>query len=280
MFSNILKQAENAVQQVQQQVNQVVGGKSRAGPTDASGRPISQAQFIEQTQSVLKGDVVLFSGCKDEQTSADVSNVASFGLPRVSPQEAAGGACTNSLLSVMKDHRDITYSDLLIKMQSMLKTKGYQQVPQLSTSRHVNDLRTKQFSVVNPQSNGRTRAVLIGINYTGQKGELNGCVNDVKMMKNFITQRGFNDAPSHMRILTDDPQFAHAPPTARNIIEALEWLVQGAAAGDSLFVHYSGHGSQLPDDNGDEADGYDETLVPVDSRHYCTWITKHRPWVR
>lgn len=35
-------------------------------------------------------------------------------------------------------------------------------------------------------------------------------------------------------------------------------------AGDAVFTHYSGHGGKLRDDDGDEKDGYDETLVPVD----------------
>lgn len=45
---------------------------------------------------------------------------------------------------------------------------------------------------------------------------------------------------------------------------ALCWLVQGCQAGDSLVFHYSGHGSQQRNDTGDEIDGYDETLCPVD----------------
>ena len=36
------------------------------------------------------------------------------------------------------------------------------------------------------------------------------------------------------------------------------------AAGDAVFTHYSGHGGKLRDQDGDEADGYDETLVPLD----------------
>eukprot|EP00961_Rhodomonas_salina_P243011 3283520-Rhodomonas_salina.1 len=42
------------------------------------------------------------------------------------------------------------------------------------------------------------------------------------------------------------------------------WLVSDARAGDNLFMHYSGHGGSMPDDNGDEEDGMDETMVPVD----------------
>lgn len=53
-------------------------------------------------------------------------------------------------------------------------------------------------------------------------------------------------------------------PTYSGIQRAFQWLVSGAARGDSLFFHYSGHGGSVPDDDGDEEDGMDETLVPVD----------------
>lgn len=45
---------------------------------------------------------------------------------------------------------------------------------------------------------------------------------------------------------------------------ALFWLVQGSQPGDSLIFHYSGHGSRQRNYNGDEVDGYDETLCPLD----------------
>lgn len=44
----------------------------------------------------------------------------------------------------------------------------------------------------------------------------------------------------------------------------MQWLVRGASANDSLFFHYSGHGGQTEDLDGDEADGYDEVIYPVD----------------
>lgn len=53
-------------------------------------------------------------------------------------------------------------------------------------------------------------------------------------------------------------------PTKRNIRNALRWLVHGCQSGDSLVFHYSGHGSQVRDRDGDEVDGYDESLLPVD----------------
>ena len=44
----------------------------------------------------------------------------------------------------------------------------------------------------------------------------------------------------------------------------MNWLVRGAQPNDSLFFHYSGHGSQQQDSDGDEVDGTDETICPVD----------------
>ena len=36
-------------------------------------------------------------------------------------------------------------------------------------------------------------------------------------------------------------------------------------AGDRLFFHFSGHGSTIPDDDGDEVSGLDQCLVPLDA---------------
>ena len=40
--------------------------------------------------------------------------------------------------------------------------------------------------------------------------------------------------------------------------------MRGGRRGDVLLVHYSGHGSNVPDNDGDEADGRDEILCPTD----------------
>ena len=37
------------------------------------------------------------------------------------------------------------------------------------------------------QGGGKTKSLLIGINYVGQQGQLAGCHNDVDMMKKYIT---------------------------------------------------------------------------------------------
>ena len=219
-------------------------------------------EYKERAISTIPARVRMFSGCKDTQTSADVQDVTSFGLPPVSEADKAGGACTNGILSTLEHTPDITFGDLLVKMRETLKERNYTQIPQLSTSNSVK-LRDEKFSVWAPEKTGNHRAVLVGINYTGQaQGVLNGCVNDVKMMRDYIKSTGYTDG--NIRVLADDLDLTNTAPTGSEIVKALAWLVKGAKKGDSLFFHYSGHGSQQKDDTGDEADGMDETLVPLD----------------
>ena len=53
--------------------------------------------------------------------------------------------------------------------------------------------------------------------------------------------------------------------TRKAIIKRLEWLVKDAKAGDRLLFHFSGHGSQIRDRDGDELrDQLDEILCPHD----------------
>lgn len=67
-----------------------------------------------------------------------------------------------------------------------------------------------------------------------------------------------------MRILVDDGRDPYLQPTKDNIIASMQWLVSGVQPGDSLFFHYSGHGGQVVDVDGDEGDGFDETILPLD----------------
>lgn len=50
--------------------------------------------------------------------------------------------------------------------------------------------------------------------------------------------------------------------TKNNILNALDWLASVSDTGDTIFFYFNGHGTQFPDDNGDEADEYDEVICP------------------
>lgn len=115
-----------------------------------------------------------------------------------------------------------------------------------------------------PLGKKRKRALLIGINYLKTDGELQGCWNDVKRMQEALLGLGWTAAPDSMLVLTDEPGSKMPQPTRANMLAAMRWLVAGAAAGDALFFHFSGHGGQQVDTHGDEEDGYDETVCPLD----------------
>ncbi|KAL9298184.1 hypothetical protein ACSQ67_024080 [Phaseolus vulgaris] len=107
------------------------------------------------------------------------------------------------------------------------------------------------------------KAVLIGINYPGTKAELKGCINDVWRMHRCLVDRyGFSE--DNITVLIDTDK-SYREPTGKNIRSALTSLVRSAEDGDVLFVHYSGHGTRLPAETGEDDDtGYDECIVPSD----------------
>jgi len=107
------------------------------------------------------------------------------------------------------------------------------------------------------------KAVLIGCNYPGTKAELKGCINDVwRMHKSLIHKYGFSDKDITVLIDTDH---SYTQPTGKNIRSAMSRLVRSAQPDDVFFVHYSGHGTRLPAETGEDDDtGYDECIVPTD----------------
>lgn len=78
---------------------------------------------------------------------------------------------------------------------------------------------------------------------------------DIPLITNALKQQGFSD----IKIIQD------AEATKEGIIKAITDLTTRAQKGDVVVFHYSGHGQQIADDNGDEMDGYDESLVPFDA---------------
>jgi hypothetical protein len=89
------------------------------------------------------------------------------------------------------------------------------------------------------QCTGHRKALLIGINYFNQRGQLRGCINDVRNMSAYLVEN-FGYKRQDMVILTDDQQNPMSQPTKQNILRAMHWLVKDARPNDSLFFHYSG----------------------------------------
>jgi hypothetical protein len=103
------------------------------------------------------------------------------------------------------------------------------------------------------------RALLIGIDYINTPIRLFGCINDINTIRQHIITK-CNYSPINIRTMTD----TGFKPTKNNIINAIDWFVSNLQPGDTLFFHYSGHGTSIIDRNNDEIDGRDEGIVPLD----------------
>jgi len=101
-------------------------------------------------------------------------------------------------------------------------------------------------------------ALLIGINYTGTVNELYGCINDVNNIYAFL-QSSLNY--TLFITMTDNTKIK---PTKANILSAFNLLIQTVKPGDEVWVHYSGHGYLLRDNNRDEESGFDSCICPID----------------
>lgn len=89
--------------------------------------------------------------------------------------------------------------------------------------------------------------------YQGWNGELKACEFDAKDMTKIAAANKF----SSNQLLT-------ANATSNNMIKAMRDASRKLKTGDIFFLTYSGHGGQVPDTNGDEIDGKDETWVLYD----------------
>jgi hypothetical protein len=97
-------------------------------------------------------------------------------------------------------------------------------------------------------------ALCIGINdYPGTQNDLSGCVNDANDWAKALRDRGFSVT-----------QLLDKKATGQNIREAIKSVIARAKSGDVVAIQYSGHGSFVPDTNGDEPDGNDECICPYD----------------
>ena len=107
----------------------------------------------------------------------------------------------------------------------------------------------------------RSKAVLFGINYLrcDNNVRLKGCINDSRNMGSFLESKGYN-----VEIVTD--LVSDDGVTRDGIMSKLKSLVLESKREkyDKVWIHFSGHGCRLRDTSGDEIDGYDECLLPVD----------------
>jgi hypothetical protein len=111
-------------------------------------------------------------------------------------------------------------------------------------------------TIVMPPRSGSRRALCIGIDRYPVR-PLAGCVADARLWAKTLGVLGFD-----CTLMLDEEA------TYSSILAALEQLVKSSQRGDSIVWQYAGHGTQVPDVNGDEAGGdspgQDEAICPID----------------
>lgn len=96
-------------------------------------------------------------------------------------------------------------------------------------------------------------AFCVGVNYAGTSHALKGCLNDVDDWSKLLLGNGFT-----VTALKEEAA------TREGILGGLKALIDNLSPGDVGFFTFSGHGTWVPDVDGDEPDGRDEALVPFD----------------
>jgi len=103
-------------------------------------------------------------------------------------------------------------------------------------------------------------ALVIGIgDYPDESGwrKINGD-QDIEIVCAFLQENGFSK--SEINILKN------AEATKENIVQQFQQISKNAKTGDRIYIHFSGHGQQITDTNGDEDDGWDEAWIPYDAK--------------
>lgn len=103
------------------------------------------------------------------------------------------------------------------------------------------------------------RALIVGISEYQRTNEnswenIHGA-NDADLITPILKKQGF----STVKICNKDA-------TAKRIRKELENLAASCKRGDIVYIHFSCHGQPVEDLDGDEDDGWDEALVPVDAQ--------------
>ena len=107
------------------------------------------------------------------------------------------------------------------------------------------------------------KALIVGVgNYQLPSANLKGIDLDVKMASDMALYMGI--APENIHVVMDENA------TLGRVKEQMIWLSQDVGAKDRVFFYFSGHGTQVPDKNGDEEDGLDEAMVlhDIDGKSY------------
>lgn len=108
-----------------------------------------------------------------------------------------------------------------------------------------------------PLGTGRTVGVFVGISDYPSQSDLDFCASDAARVQQAFVSAGIM-APADTVVLTDHRA------TRAAVTGAIDRLTRQLGRGDMLVFFFSGHGNRVADQDGDELDGLDETIVLYD----------------
>ena len=108
-------------------------------------------------------------------------------------------------------------------------------------------------------------ALLIGINDYQTVGKLQGCLHDVEMVENYLTQRTTFDVALNGQPTDKIKKLTDSAATRTGILDGFRTHLSQAKKDDTILIYYSGHGTQeVADPRWEETDGRLECLVCYD----------------
>ena len=110
---------------------------------------------------------------------------------------------------------------------------------------------------------GNYATMLIGIDYEGTQNQLSNCIHDVEHVLEKLLSPKMGVRESDVIYMTDH-QSGDLYPTGKNIRKQFQRFASRLNYARDGYFHYSGHGTYMRDDDGDESDRRDEALCPVD----------------
>lgn len=176
-------------------------------------------------------------------------------------------ATYNTAVAALKTQLNTTVRRLNIQIRSVIVRRNFIAAAIRNANIILANL-TKQYQrdLASVQQQPKKTALLVGINYVGTSNELYGCINDTKNVRDLLQSKyGFTNI-----VLLNDDSFCK--PTKQNILNGFRDMLINAKSGDTVFFMYSGHGTNTYDFNGDELDGKDEMIVPIDATTLQTCI--------
>lgn len=146
-------------------------------------------------------------------------------------------------------------------LRPIIKTQRIQQVRNFYNQnlQQLNKKRDADIALVNASLNNRTKALLVGIDYKGTPFQLNGCINDVTSITQFLLTK--NIKSNEIYSLTDNTSLK---PTKTNILNSFTKMLKDASGGDQLVFFYSGHGSTVNKAKPNVFEKFDDVLLTID----------------